>query len=310
MGGGVPYMGLPSFTKSSPTSRYGLTTDNNVWDMIRITDLLEGWLDGSHKNEGLAILAESIDGGDSSQEMNTFFTTPRWYSSRAAHANKPRVRLQYIPEDSVGRWSFENPDRWEINVTDPYVGTGALHLIDWSKVSYDESRTNQSSVTLVTDYPFSEGVITTRYKLNAATYPRLRYAVTPNKYVEYTTARTNFFNIYIRYQDSSNYYRVQLRAAGESSTILRRRSAGDTTLTTFDSGLPAGTVWSKIRVFWAVDGTGQLNICCFLWNEGAAIWNLLATGVDADNEWDTGGDITFESYDAEIDETIISERVL
>ena len=310
MGGGAPYMGLPSFTNSSPTSRYGLTTDINTWDMIRITDLLEGWLDGSHKNEGLAILAESIDGGDSSREMNTFYTTPRFYSSRAAHANKPQVRLQYIPEDSVGRWSFASPDRWEINITDPHLGTGALHLVDWSKVSYDESRTNVSQATLVTDYTLPEGAITTRFRLPNATYPRLRYAVTPNKYVEYTTPRDNFLNIFLRYQDVSNYYLVQLKPAGENSTIIRRLSAANTTLATFDSGIPAGTDWSKLRIFWAVDNSGTLNICCFVWNTLHAVWKHLVSGADANNYWDTGGDISFSSYDAELDETVISERVI
>lgn len=309
MGGPSHYMGLPSFTKSTPTPAWGLTAENNEWDMIRISALLEGWLDGSHKNEGLAILANGIDGGDSTHEMNTFYTTPRFYSSRAAPPNNPRLRLQYIPAASAGLWSFASPDRWQINLTNPYRGTGSLHLIDWSKVSYDESRTNTSKVTLVSDDAFSEGCIDTFFRLNNATYPRLNFSGATHN-VDYTTPRGNFLNIYIRYQDASNYYLVQLRPTGQNSIIQRRLSAANVTLKTFDSGIPAGTDWNRIRVFWAVDGSGTLHICCFVYDLLQAVWTNLASAEDANNYWSAGGDIAFESYDAELDETKISERVI
>lgn len=305
MGGGQPYMGLPSFTKTAPTVRYGLTADNDEWDMVRITDLLEGWLEGTYGNEGLALLSEQVDGGDSSAELGGGAS---FYSSRAGSANKPRLRLQYIPAASEDLWSFESPDRWQINLTNPYKGTGALHLIDWSKVSYDESRTNQASVTLTSDYPFPEGAIDTFFRINNATYPRVTYGGV-NKWVSHTTPRTNFFNIYIRYQDSDNYYRVQLLPTGSNSTILRRQGGGNTTLQTFDSGIPAGAGWARIRVFWAVDGKGILHICCFRYDSVRGNWRLMGNTEDANNYWSDGGDITFESYDAEIDETRISERI-
>jgi len=301
------YMGLPGFTQSSPTSHYGLTTDNNVWDMIRVDEILASWLNGTYRNEGFGIRAEGIDGGDSSGEMNTFRETPRFYSSNAADPRKPRLRLQYIPEASMDLWSFASADRWEINLTDPYRGAGSLHLIDWTKVSYDRSRTNTSRATLQTDLAFAEGCVETVYRLNNATYPQLMYGAVypPNKYVGYTTPIENFFRIYFRYQSTSNYYMIQLRPAGETSKIIRRRNAASTTLETFDSGIAVGD-WERIRVFW-VEDAGELHICCYIWD--GADWSFLAGYADANNYWAAGGDVAFESYDAELDDTEISERI-
>ena len=304
-----PYMGLPGFNQEP--DGYGLTAENDEWDMLRLTSILRRWFNGEKQNQGIGITAGSIDGGYD-YRTSTWITdnTPTYYSKESGDSRTPRIRLQHIPTASLGLWSFYQPESWEINLTDPYRGGGSLHLMDWSKRNYDESITAPPKVTLVSDRNFAEGCVDTVCRLNRETYPQLEstgmshYPVC-NPQIKYTTPLDNYLKVYFRYQNTSNYYMIQLRPAGETSKIIRRRNAASTTLETFDSGIAVGD-WERVRVFW-VESAGELHICCYIWN--GADWSFLAGYADANNYWAAGGDVAFESYDAELDDTEISERI-
>jgi len=318
MGGALHYMGLPKFLNDLPEIYYGLSAENNEWDMIELTDILEAWVNGSYKNLGVGIIGERIDASYDDHAANGTGDTQTYYSSKASDPRKPRILLQYIPEKSYGKWVFRDNRGWAINTTDPYAGDGSLRLRDWSKLTYDRQESIAPAVTYETTKALAEGKIETKFRLNRDDWPQLKCSpsavvcypqeVSPAQpIVDYTTPLVNQVDIYFRYQDASNYYRIRIRPRSGTSSLIRRVGASNTTLETWTTAINIGE-WKNCRFFWALNEDGNLIICGKMWNQYLERWRLLFTYTDS-SELEDGGDVRIESWDADIDDTLISEVI-
>jgi len=309
MGGGQPYMGLSAFVNNSPEVYYGLTAENNEWDMFEITELLEGWVNGDFKNNGIGIRGEmTCNGWDARCSNRVNANTPRFYSRRSSDTRRPRIMLQYIPENSVGKWSFRGNNYWEIDTDDPLVdGGGSLRLRDWSKRNYQNIYEIKPAVTLNTSKTLIEGSIKTWIRINRDDWPELRaydQGRCEDSKVEYTTARENYIDIFFRYQDSDNHCKVRINPRSRVSKLIETISGTDITRESWTTAINVGEK-KHIRIFWALNDD-ELVCCGQMWNASMEIWRTFFTYTWTPNSG-VGGDVRIESWDATIDDTIISE---
>jgi len=300
---------------AEPDDGIGFSWENATYDKIDLSTLMLGWLNGTYNNHGMFIFLYP----DPPFPIGTDYTyynfqnELRYYSRESSNDNKPIIRVMLQPSNQ--KWTFKNKRWWDINTDDPYSGSASLRLKDWSKASYVTHRIgaahgNRPGLTLNDETP-KTGYIETAFRLNSETWTQVEmdWRTSPDDYWLYQedTPIDNYFNIYLRYQDASNHYRVEFNKAGTSCRIRREVGGAVTTLNTF-SGIKVNA-WHKIRVYWTINSDGDLKICCYKWDEEQEVWRFLAGAVDADNYWPDGGEVYFESMDGDLDETEVWEEV-
>lgn len=317
MGGGQPYMGLAAFVNDSPQIYYGLTAENNEWDMFELTEILEGWANGDFKNNGIGIRGEMTIGGYGGWDYrcsNEFGNTPRFYSRRSTDPRKPRILLQYIPQASVGKWIFQARTEtatiptvkncWEIE------NDSALRLRDWSKVNY-YAYFQRAGLELNSSKNLIGGKIETWLKLPRDDWPQL-VAVNQDEcelcQINYTTSKQNSIDFYFRWVDGNNYYKIMLNPRSRASKLYRRYNGVSTQLVSWTSAFNIGD-WKKIRIFWGLISDDDLFICGQMWNPYLGRWRPLFSCHDVDPKFDSGGKVRVETWDAMLDDTSISEEV-
>ena len=302
MGHALPYMGNSGF-RATPEGE-GISWDNGGYEAFPFTDLLKGWLNGTYENNGLMVEMSTDLGSD--YRMNLIQNLgPRFYA-RENGTNKPRFRLHFWPVDKQSIWSFGSDKMMEINQDTPYAGTGCLKLEEWTKNDYNNNVGGISDLTFVTSRALSQGYVDTMVRFNSQDRTRLVYSIvqaTPliTQIIE-TTPVNNELSVIFRRSSSTSNYNVQFRP-GSLTSLIRK---GTTTLASFNAGFVVGT-WYKVRVMWSVNESGQLKICCYLWDSTDEAWELLNGVTDINNSWPEGGDVRFESYDADLDDTEIWE---
>ncbi len=309
-GGGGRYQYANESFYAAPNG-VGLTWEDNVWDKVDLTEMMLGWLNGTYNNHGMFVRMKN---GNLQSDFNSYDNAVNYYSRHAAGAYKPKLRVMLQPENL--KWTFSNLKHWDINTTDPYSGTACLRLQDWSKWNYQngggtEGTTARPSMVLTDEDP-KEGYVETAFRLNSDDLTYLKSVVispfATNVYVtEENTPTENYLNVYFRYQDSNNHYRVEFNPHGTNVRIIRVVNGASTTLNTFNGRFKVGT-WYQVRVFWTVNEDGEFKICCFKYDESYDLkWRFLGGALDADNYWPDGGEVRFEGLDLDLDDTEIWE---
>ena len=300
MGSIYPYMGNSGF-RTTPEED-AVSWDNDEYESFPITTLLKGWLQRTYENNGLMVEMSSDVGWDYTMNL-TSNKGPRFYSWDNG-SNRPRFRLQFWPAGKQDVWNFGDDKQMEINESTPYSGSGALTFKNWTKTDYVNG--GIASLNYVTTKTLAEGRVDTVLRFNSAKRKRIvavdqRPPGNIPQVVE-TTAVDNEFTIYFRRQDSTNNYNVRLRPGALTSQIRK----GSTVLSSFSGGFVVSD-WYQLKLTWAVDKYGVLKICLQQYDSTTEEWTVLDSISESDNLWSDGGDLRFESYDVDLDDTEIWE---
>jgi len=294
----------------NPNDGTGFSWENADWDKVDLSNLMRDWLNGTYNNHGMFIFMPPDIHSTVWNSYYNNFNYLLYYSRESPNANKPLIRIMLQPLNQ--KWLFPDERNWTINTDDPYSGSACLCLKDWSKKSYTDIGTEHGGRPgfSLKDKTPTEGYIDTAFRLNNATVRKVdtiqdTLGLTSYYYYQEGTPRANYFNVYFRYQDENNHYRVEFNKKGTDCRIRREVNGSITTLNTF-SGFNVGP-WHKIRVTFAKTSTGDLKICCYKWNEYSNIWTYLAGCVETTEYWPEGGKVQFEGLDCDVDETDIWE---
>jgi len=297
---------------ADPSDGIGFSWENADWDKIDLSTLMLGWLNGTYNNHGMFLHMDYDIVNFVPYSYYNFLDYLLYYSRHSPNANKPIIRIMLQPLDQ--KWLFQNQRKWSINTVDPYSGSACLRLKDWSKKSYTDIGTEHGGrpgFSLKNETP-AEGYIDTAFRLNNATVKRVDqhtdHTVVDWWVYQEGTPRDNYFNVYFRYQDESNHYRVVFNKKGTNCRIEREVNGVSKTLNTFNGNFNVG-VWNKIRVTFAKINAKNFKICCYKWNEYSNIWTYLAGAIELTEYWPSGGTVQFEGLDCDVDETDIWETI-